>query len=239
MFENVATFPTFYKTLRLTILQCLKDEGYWVEDDVICERDYVPHRRERWYLVAIRRDVKRKKVPSILHDRYIPTRVPRMSRLVTKLPMKEWRLAPHMCAQSCLDNVLSAYNEVGLRKCNPFAECVVVDMQNSEKISNCHYAIEECPALERTRCSTFGYWCTTKGGPLDVPEMAALQGLNNDDFDWERQTSLHMRPPIASAIRSTSTSCCHSYRNSFMQRICFLLKITSSSRTAARHRLSA
>ena len=53
MFENVATFPTFYKTLRLTILQVLTDEGYWVEDEIINERDYVPHRRERWYLVGV------------------------------------------------------------------------------------------------------------------------------------------------------------------------------------------
>ena len=29
------------------------------------------------------------------------------------------------------------------------------------------------------------YWCSTKGAPLNVTEMAALQGFGSTDFDWK------------------------------------------------------
>ena len=40
-----------------------------------------------------------------------------------------------------------------------------------------------CPTLTKTRASQFGYWMSTKGGPLDVYDFAKIQGFNQFPFE--------------------------------------------------------
>ena len=42
-----------------------------------------------------------------------------------------------------------------------------------------------CPALTRTRASSFGYWHSTKGAPLDINDFMRLQGFQPHEFPFE------------------------------------------------------
>ena len=65
---------------------------------------------------------------------------------------------------------------------NPFSTPVVVDMDCSESFRQ--YKLDESLTLTRTRAAAMMYWCSTKGGPLNGRDMAALQGFDEDDIDW-------------------------------------------------------
>ena len=38
------------------------------------------------------------------------------------------------------------------------------------------------PTMTRTRCGSFGYWCSTKGGRLTVNDFIRLQGFDTTDL---------------------------------------------------------
>ena len=38
------------------------------------------------------------------------------------------------------------------------------------------------PTMTRTRCASFGYWCTTKGGRLTVNDFIRLQGFEPSEL---------------------------------------------------------
>ena len=39
-------------------------------------------------------------------------------------------------------------------------------------------------AMTRTRCGTFGYWCSTKGGRLTINDFIRLQGFKTADLPY-------------------------------------------------------
>ena len=63
---------------------------------------------------------------------------------------------------------------------NPFAVPCVIDFKASPDFSTGR--INSSPAITKTRGSTQGYWCSTKGGPLSVSDMMKLQGFSHDVF---------------------------------------------------------
>eukprot|EP00973_Karenia_brevis_P025128 3465839-Karenia_brevis.AAC.1 len=67
-------------------------------------------------------------------------------------------------------NVMNAIKDAGV---NPFRVPLVIDFKATESFST--YRIAESPTLTKTRASAFGYWCTTKGGPLSANDMIKLQ----------------------------------------------------------------
>lgn len=138
--------------------------------------NYVVQVRVRFYLIGIRNDVKRKvckgvplfpdappaELVTTLEDIIVPLRAP-------------WKAHPPEPADGAnrnhYDNVINAYGAVDV---NPFITPVIVDFESSPGYSS--FKVDACPTITKTRGSQKGYWCSTKGGPLDVLEMSKLQG---------------------------------------------------------------
>ena len=65
---------------------------------------------------------------------------------------------------------------------NPWAHAMCIDIGSSTHRSTS--MIERVGTLTKTGCARHDYWCTTKGGPLDVWDMEALQGIYRGCFDY-------------------------------------------------------
>ena len=88
---------------------------------------------------------------------------------------------PTDCTSDENNNILAAYEKCGV---NPFVVPVVVDyFKESPKFST--WRLNESMTLTHTRCGGFGYWCSTKGAPLDVSDLCRLQGFHPDDLPYK------------------------------------------------------
>ena len=105
-------------------------------------------------------------------------RITTVKDIVCVLPKNKWQSAPSSKLQR--RNVLRAYGRCYKKGVNPFVTPIIIDVNSSPGWSS--FGINECPCLTRSRCTQQGYWCSTKGGLLDVMEMAAFQGLVK--VDW-------------------------------------------------------
>ena len=179
--ENVPTL--LYKKNKnviSTIMTCLIEAGYEVESRVINTNEYgLPHHRRRLYMVAISQTHLRKKRCIATFADPLGYTIP-LSRLITINPPSTWRAHPEK--ELHCDNVLKAYKGAVAAGKNPFLDPVVVDMGSSAAFS--HYRIGQSPTLTKSRCQTFGYWCSTKGGPLNIQELELLQGVNPGEIDF-------------------------------------------------------
>ena len=98
------------------------------------------------------------------------------------LPRNQWQALPPTDKKLQHTNVVSAYKQATSQGINPFETPIVVDTGSSERFAS--FGIDICPCLTRTRASGFGYWCSTKGGPLSTADMCRLQGFDEKELDW-------------------------------------------------------
>ena len=183
--ENVATLGQQFKPHSDRVVLAIESMGYCVQTRILNTNEYgIPHHRRRWYLMGIRDDCLRDRVKSARYKWWPDPcgyTVP-LSTLVTPLPPDDLKMLPDNCVRHRA-NVEWAYQDVVRKGINPFSTPVVVDMDCSESYRQ--YKIAECPTLTRSRAASMMYWCSTKGAPLNVTEMAALQGFGSTDFDWK------------------------------------------------------
>ena len=183
--ENVATLARRekYRSFFNWLLSRLRSLGYHVEYKVLDSSLFVPQHRERLYIVGIRCDVKRQRsrgVPLFPLDTESPRR-PTLASIIKTLPATEFKTCPLEIEEPMEHkNVMKAYKECNV---NPFTFPVVIDAKSSEGFSSWQKGI--CPTLTKTRSAGFGYWASTKGGYLDLDEMAALQGFAPAHLPWK------------------------------------------------------
>jgi len=189
--ENVPALAThmkfriYWNFLRKELEEC----GYKVVFKMVNSASYVPQNRTRLYMIGVRNDLLRNdslrsKVP------WFPlppsTRIPKfhLSNIIMPVPESKWQPHPPKTDAAGLHykNVMNAYRKLSPGM-NPFKVPVVIDFKSSERFAS--HRVEETPTLTRTRAGQFGYWCSTKGAPLDLVEMAMLQGFSPDDLPYE------------------------------------------------------
>lgn len=182
--ENVYALATWkkYKPFLEKIVDALENAGYAVEYRILNSDEYVPHHRPRFYMMGIRNDQVRthtKGVPKWpTYDQTPPT----LASIIQPLPTKLWKLHPAKKEGKGLhyNNVMNAYRAAEV---NPYITPLVIDMKASERFAT--WRDSESPCLTRSRCSSFGHWCSTKGGTLTVEEYARLQGFKSVDLPWK------------------------------------------------------
>ena len=157
------------------VAEHIKD-GYEIHEKSVNSKDYgVPQQRVRHYLVGIRKDIARTRAASIdifPNKEHYPSKLP-VQFIAPRLPTALWKPHPPTGTPQ-YDNVMAAYSKC---KVNPFVVPVIVDAGSSPgKFQD--FAVASCPTLAAARASQRGYWCSTKGGYLDVHEMSSLQGYH-------------------------------------------------------------
>ena len=192
--ENVTALQQRYYACREVLDAALHKLGYETRWKILNTADYdVPHQRKRLYLIAIRSDVLRSQNVQYRVGWWPEPReleasdYQRIHNFVDVLPPKDWATLPQHKDWKVLykNNVKSAYKHCFHEKgINPFATPVLVDMGATPHYS--YYRVGVCPCLTRTRCSTFGYWCSTKGGPLSLEDMMRLQGFAPEDLPIQK-----------------------------------------------------
>lgn len=176
--ENVVGFPLQHKLYMSLILELLNDK-YWTSWKVLNTRDFgLPQNRERWYLVAIHKN-------HLKSDFRWPASIGRpilLSQIIVPLPVSDFKVEPEKESQRV--NVRAAYtNHMAQGISNPFTTSICIDAAASKSWSSSR--VEETPTLTKTRCQQFGYWVSSKGGPLSIEEMMHLQGLSVVSCDWQ------------------------------------------------------
>ena len=162
-----------YAELEKFILDEHRRNGYYVTTKVVNSQDYLfPQNRMRWYCVGIREDMLRTRSGGIS---IFPECVPALSLSSIIQPILGQKWLAHPPSGDRRANVLTAYANCG---CNPFTVPVVVDAGSSPQFSG--FQVNATPTLTASRSSqASGYWCSTKGGPLNLQEMKTLQGYSN------------------------------------------------------------
>ena len=178
LFENVVPHTADARRLFAFLRDRVRDLGYHADWHSLNTANYgLPQSRRRMWLVCVRQDVSARRF-----------RVPRPSgvrinlfALVTPLPPHLWRDLPPDSDQRARDHVLHAYEKFAGDGVNMFETPVVVDTEGSRKFKA--FALDSSPCLTRGHNAARSYWCSTKGGPLTVHEMASLQGITRDMLD--------------------------------------------------------
>ena len=177
-----AKFKKFFDFL-ITKLQAAgaRHGGYKVEWRILNSKHYVPQNRPRLYITGVRKDLVKKNTRGVpLFP--VPPSEPnfKLKDVIVPLLGAKWKPAPPRAQANDYKNVMAAYKSIPT--INPFLVPVVVDMKSSPAFSS--HRVGECPALTKTRAAGFGYWASTKGGPLEVKEMCMLQGFKPKHLPW-------------------------------------------------------
>ena len=176
--ENSPLLMTKFADVAQVLERTLTASGYTVHSAILNTSDFgIPQRRKRWYLLAIRNDVCRTKLAGIT---WFPKPLPyciQLKDMIRPLDTQSWKPHPPALAANGLwnTNVLNAYRDCVAKGINPFITTVIVDMHATEHFS--YHSVGIAPTLTRHRCGSFGYWCSTKGGPLDINDFMMLQGF--------------------------------------------------------------
>ena len=172
--ENVPQCSTTWKIAMEVLLGALKRLGYVTSWTILNTADFgIPQSRKRWYLLAIRSDVLRPE-GALQPEKWWPQ--PKddiklgLASFVTALPASEWKPIP---TDKVLHtrNVEHAYSQCVANTINPFVTPIVVDMAASERYS--YHMVDQAPTLTKSRCGSFGYWCSTKGGGLWILKISS------------------------------------------------------------------
>ena len=190
--ENVKGFPQNHKELMQLVLSTLAELGYvtaWrIMDTSFCG---LPHHRRRWYCVCIRADCLREEgVTEPLDISYVfpsePEQNIELSSIVQRLPEEDFRMYPDPTVSSLAhQHVVNAYAKAATTHpgINPFLRPIIVDIGASLRFAS--HAVDFMLCMTRTRASQYGYWCSSKGGPLEWQELSQLQGIRPDEVDWQ------------------------------------------------------
>ena len=120
--------------------------------------------------------------------------------MITINPASTWRMAPDGPTLHTT-NVHIRYQKAVVSGVSPFETAAVVDMGSSRRFSGVR--INECQTLTKTRAGTMGYWCSLKGGPLDIDDMSKLQGFEKGDLPW---SSTNVSTTAPGALRGHAQS---------------------------------
>ena len=186
MSENSPLLAGKFKGVADTIVKWIQDRGYVVKTAILNTMDFgIPHRRKRWYLLAVRSDIVRLNTCGVpWFPAPLSYMVP-LDAIIRPLPRADWR--PHPVESGgkteklYYNNVMTQYEACCAKSIDPFKKPVIVDMAATPGFS--YHSIDVAPTLTRNRTGSFGYWCSTKGGPLDHQDFAHLQGFEDSDID--------------------------------------------------------
>jgi len=184
IFENTPGLKTNkkFKPVASGIVKSLEKLGYVVADKVLNSEEFgAPAVRNRWFVVAIRRDSLRRKFafpePVGKHQKQTA------SDILDKFTRgdKSGRLPKHRAASArCKAAYRKAHDE---HDCNPLKTPVLVDIDCSPKFST--FGINIAKTLTRTRGIQGGPWVSTRGRRVTTNEMLRLQGFDPNAVDWK------------------------------------------------------
>ena len=181
--ENSPLLFSKFKDVAKLITTTLEGHGYVVQTKLLSTAHFgIPQGRKRWYLAAIRKASLRQHLVGV---DWWPTPYEytlKLEDIICPLPPGKWQVAPDPAVHNGLwhRNVMAAYKKACNKGVNPFDTPLIIDFQATEKFSYGKSGVS--PTLTKCRCTTEGYWCSTKGGPLDFNEMSALQGFCPSDI---------------------------------------------------------
>ena len=99
------------------------------------------------------------------------------------LPDGEFQLLSEQIGSLAYRNTLAVYEKAVGLGVNPFVQPIIVDIGSSSGFAETEsQVVGVSPCLTKSRCSNFGYWCSTKGGRLTTAELSRLQGF--EELDW-------------------------------------------------------
>ena len=182
IFENVPQFATKHAALNDVIRKAFRNLGYGIEEKVLDAHDHgLPHSRPRWYFVAIATSAMRKRghLESVFPAprascAHLPQSIVAPAAKFLKLPT----------TTEAKTNAMDAYEKAIKKGINPFVQPLIIDCKASPQWPS--YGVGHAPCLRSRICSLANaYWCSTKGGFLEVEDLAWLQGVEPADCDWK------------------------------------------------------
>jgi len=186
--ENSPLLASKFKAAADVLVNAIESAGYIVQVAILNTASYgIPQRRKRWYLLGIRSDICRQNRCGVAWFPPELTYSIKLSDIIRPLPRAQWQAYPPASGtkMSLLwhQNVVHAYTECCKKGVDPFKVPVVIDMGASKGYA--YHAVNVAPTLTRNRSSSFGFWCSTKGGPLDVRDLLLLQGFEETDINYK------------------------------------------------------
>lgn len=179
VFENVASLASEHRGVLTSIIRTLRDVGYHVKWSVLNTLDFgLPQRRLRVYLLAVFKDIRH---VALELPQPVPVAMP-FHVVVPPLPRETWRALP---GRRDLAKKVSILLEKAMSKhpgLNPFTTPVCFSIGSTAAWSS--FAVGHVPTLTKGHCESGVYWCSTKGGFLDVDDLLRLQGLPTGVIDF-------------------------------------------------------
>ena len=157
------------------VLTALESAGYHIVFKVINSEAYVPQTRDRFYMIGIRSDVRRKNVEGIpIFPDYSDVGLPvvPLSKLIKPIDPPGWQLHPdENAALFHKNNVMKHYKKASEESVNPFIveTPVIIDFKASEKFS--HHKVKICPTLTKRVTIIISLQ------PIPVPLRSRILGL--------------------------------------------------------------
>ena len=182
IFENVPQFATKHAALNDVIRKAFRNLGYVIEEKVLDAHDHgLPHSRPRWYFVAIATSAMRKRghLESVFPAprascAHLPQSIVAPAAKFLKLPT----------TTEAKTNAMDAYEKAIKKGINPFVQPLIIDCKTTPQWPS--YGVGSAPCLRSCHCrQANAYWCSTKGGFLEVEDLAWLQGVEPADCDWK------------------------------------------------------
>jgi DNA-cytosine methyltransferase len=183
--ENVRGLIERHPKTFAAIFDALTRYGYQVHHKVLNTRDHgVPHQRDRIWLVAIRND-------SVKRQFTWPSPVPlQYTAADCLLPFNpETDNCKALPPKTGKDNRSRELVKLAYMKClqlglDPRKHIVFTDVDCSIKFST--YSAGYLPCMTATRASTRGWWVSTRGRRIYLPELFRFQGLHEADVPWQQ-----------------------------------------------------
>lgn len=176
--ENVANFARQFRPVLRKIARIIRDAGYVVRCRLLNTMHHgVPQRRQRVYLVAIRRD-------SLRRPFRWPDAVPykrKAKALLSRAPGDQRLRIPERESRGARNNVKAAYRACADRGVDPRRVVVVTDTQASPQWRV--YGVDVFPCQTASRGERLGWWLSVVGRRVTVPELLRFQGINDEDLD--------------------------------------------------------
>jgi hypothetical protein len=169
----------YFQFLRDTI----RGFGYQATWHKMNTRDWgLPQNRPRVWLVCIRsnRAVRPFRLPCA------PGVCIQLADIIEPLPREEWKELP--ATRHARSNVIRAYEKHVAAGVNIFEVPVVVNIVASLRVYSSTVNYSMC--LTRAHAAARGYWISTKGGTMNVHEMALLHGITKNMIDPVRDIGL-------------------------------------------------
>ena len=167
--EQVMEIKTRHSILWKTIWTSLVSYGYHLTELPLNSVQFgLPQKRERLYLVG---NATKKFVFELP-----PFEDVTLAKVILPLPHDSFELLPGRTATARQRDVVSEQIDKIMKKgINPFITPVVINSGASS--AHAHASVETIMTLTKSECKKRAYWCSTKGGFMNVDELALCQGI--------------------------------------------------------------